>query len=484
MSLRPLHGLGVALWAAAAAWVWAHPVGFPSDDALFLTRGVERFSVLELAPHFPGYPGLIWIARACAAVTGDAAHAVHLVSALGALALPVLAFAFVRAAGAGTGAAFLSFLGVLLNPLLPALALSMLSDSLGLALLLGYLLAIERRCWRTSGLLLGLALAARPSYAVMVGAALLAVILWERRRLGVVCAGVAAVGLASLGFVLAADGTAYFSEGVRFVSGHFSIWGAPEPGAGPARWTARLAELLGGPVGLAGVGAALAWALASLEWSRFSLRSAAALLGAYTAWMFAAQNPESARHAAPVLVLALSLLALGLDRARPRAMALAAGSLVVALCAYLTLTRVTPTPSAAPLQRASAALPDSPDALLLTQRGVEVLRAAHPELRILDVYYEASADYAMRSPADRSILRISGTPLPDPWRVLETFEARFPGESALTLFTLDPPRTHRADPGAMPFPPPRLHARDRAPRRPPEAPPVAPGTRRAPHPPR
>ena len=64
-------------------WLFAFPVALDSDDALNFAHGVTRFSVLEFAPHFPGYPAFIWLARLLNLLTQNPASAVQWASLLG-----------------------------------------------------------------------------------------------------------------------------------------------------------------------------------------------------------------------------------------------------------------------------------------------------------------------------------------------------------------------------------------------------------------
>jgi hypothetical protein len=65
---------------------------FPEDqDSLYFIRSLERYSVLEFRPHFPGYPVFVWLGHLAAWFAPDPVRAFHLVSALASslTALPV-----------------------------------------------------------------------------------------------------------------------------------------------------------------------------------------------------------------------------------------------------------------------------------------------------------------------------------------------------------------------------------------------------------
>jgi hypothetical protein len=417
-------------------------VSIPSDDALFFVRSVERFSVLEFSPHFPGYPGFVLGARVLDLGIGDPVTSVFLLSALAGLSIPIAVYFWVRGGGGSWAFALAAAACALLQPVLPALSLSMLSDPVGLALALWHLVALQRGRLVASGLLLGLCVAARPSYAVMAAVSALCVGILKRERCGAFFAAFAAVGVVCAAFVLAADGLGYFSEGLRFVSGHFSIWGrGPATGAAPG-WAAVLAGLVGGYGGLALCGVALAWSSRGLDLRNAAELCAVAMAVTYGFWVIFGQNPDHPRHAAPIVFLGLGIAGVGLARVQPRAVSAAVLGGLLAHTMYDFTVRVERGWVPAPLTQASRALAARPDALVITQRGVETLRAQHPELRILDGYYEASARFAARNSDASSVLRLSASAAPsDRWQRLAEFPARFPGETGLSLYEWRPGRS-------------------------------------------
>ena len=54
--------LTLCIWLSWVLWLFQYPLVVSSDDALFFSRGVDRFSVIEFSPHFPGYPAFIALA--------------------------------------------------------------------------------------------------------------------------------------------------------------------------------------------------------------------------------------------------------------------------------------------------------------------------------------------------------------------------------------------------------------------------------------
>jgi len=436
--------LSLGLLAAYAAWLFAHPVSLGSDDAFYFARGVQRFSVLELAPHFPGYPAFVLAAQALDAVLDNAARSLFGVAALACLAIPPAIYLFVRGAGGGRGFAWAAAACALLQPLLPALAVSLLSDSLGLALVLWHLVALQRGRPATAGGLLALALAARPSYVVMAAAAALCLALRERAGLRRWCAGFAAVSAVFALYVLSRDASGYLTEGWRFASGHFAIWGRGSTDA--PGWGAALASAWGGALPAAAAALALLFGARSLDLRPVATAAALALFTAHAVWMLLAQNPDQPRHAAPLVFAGIALAGAGLAHARPTRAAAALAALAVAVPLALFAAALRLPLETSPLERASQALAEHPGALVITQRGVELLRSRHPELRILDAHYEASTRFTTRTAAAPDVLRLSAASLPPPWQAIGAFAGRFPAEAGLLLYRLAPLRAARLAP--------------------------------------
>ena len=419
--------------AGYAAWLLAHPSSLPSDDALFFVRAVDHFSVVELSPHFPGYPAFVIAARALNVLLGDPARAVLAVGALSALSIPVSLYAWARRAGASLELACAAAACALFQPSLPGVALSMLSDPLGIALALWCLVALQSGRFLDAGLLMGLCIAARPSYGVLALAVFACLALLRRDALRPFALVFAGVGIAATAFVLGADGLAYFEEGRRFVAGHFAIWGRGAFAGAERGWGRDLLDLAGGRFG-AGAGAAVLALVARFVPAReLGTACALAMLLAYATWIVWAQNPDSARHAIPLVFLALGLAVTGAARLRSAALQSVLAGLLLAAALHGFVGSVDLGREPSPLERASRALDAHPDAVLITQWGIEVMRARHPELRIFDAYYGPSTRLAARTTSHREILRISTTQPGAQWRVVAELPARFPGEKGLLL---------------------------------------------------
>ncbi|WP_421235606.1 hypothetical protein [Aeromonas enteropelogenes] len=412
------------LQLAWLGWLLAFPVALDSDDALNFAHGVVRFSVLEFAPHFPGYPAFIWLARLVNLVVDSPAAAVQYASLLGTgLLAPLAALLAVRLWQRPSLLAPVWLL-VLALPLTPTLALSGLSDGPALAAWLGALLALQHRKSALAGLLLGLMLALRPSYFVL---ALLPIALGSQHRgerLRFVLP-IALVGFACLLFVWQADGWAYFSEGRRFTDGHFTLWGntAAAHGDRLLSWANTFNEQLTPlwPLAVGGLLAQPLWqrckshaAALSPTWSLYWL--------ALLLWTLFGQNPDNPRHLGPITLLAIILLAGMLPRRGELPAML--GALLLLLC--------TLTPPAAPAMIRAARLAEQTCPALVAQWGVRLLRET-TRLPITDGWYGGDARLVLTQGACRLSRRpIDASSLPAPYRQW-WFAPRFRAEPGLWL---------------------------------------------------
>lgn len=409
----------ILLQLAWLGWLLAFPVALDSDDALNFAHGVTRFSVLEFAPHFPGYPAFIWLARLVNLVVDSPAAAVQYASLLGTGLLAPLAALLAVRQWQRPSLLVPVWLLVLALPLTPTLALSGLSDGPALAAWLGALLALQHRKPALAGLLLGLMLALRPSYFVLALLPIALGLQHRGERLRFVLP-IALVGLVSLLFVWQADGWAYFSEGRRFTDGHFTLWGntAAAHGDRLLSWAKTLNAqltplwplafgLLLMPLWRKERGGRLVW---TLGWLALLL------------WTLFGQNPDNPRHLAPLTLLGLVLLAGRLPRR---------GETLAVLASLLLLgsTLTSPRP---PAMVQAATLAEQRCTALVTQWGVRLLRET-TRLPITDGWYGGDARLVLTQGACRLSRRpIDASSLPAPYRQW-WFAPRFRAEPGLWL---------------------------------------------------
>lgn len=329
--------VGVALAVRGVAL----PRQLPDLDAVNFARALGGFDLGAQAPHFPGYPVYVALARALSGVGVPEVAALALPGlVLGALAVGVLGLVLRPRLGE-VGALVASGLLALL-PLPVLFGATPGSDGTGLALLVLAACAVlaldgaqDRAAW-VAGAVTGLALGARPSFLPALLGLLLLVP--RGRRRAVLAGGALAVTAWLVPLVLLTGPVRLVHIGVGFLHGHANEWGGtvvvrpelgwrlegfgfdllaaglglPWPGEGEAlgalgalRWL--LAAVLALALG-ALVLAAVRQTLSATE--RRVVGLALAVGGPYLTWMFLGQNLLKARHALPG-VFALALLLAG-----------------------------------------------------------------------------------------------------------------------------------------------------------------------------
>jgi hypothetical protein len=439
--------VALAAFVAAAARLAAMPPALSSDDALFFVHALTRFSVLDFSPQFPGYPGFVAMGRLLLPIVGDPLHALALLTGLVTLALPPMAALVVWRASANGWAALAAFAVTLAGPLMPDLALSLLSDGSGILFLLVFLTLLPRAGNAPSGLtafIAGMALAwaaaCRPSDAALFAGAFAGAVIATPRLAGRALLGAVTVLVPVALVLLALEGPLYFEEGLRFVSGHALLWGnTPFAAAGQNDgWPGALASL---PFGWAIVPLILAGVLVAIVRSPRSpvLSAAVAAFLTHAVWIAVFQNPDHLRHLAPLAILGGFVLVLvaaeePLRRWSAAGVVLLLAAEIGALASSDTLHATDRPP---PLAAAEAWLSAEPSGTTVaTNDGVAVLRASLPQARVYDGHYPADADLGLAT-AEGPAFRLTGTRIADRTPVA-TFPGRFPGERTLTLYRVKP----------------------------------------------
>ena len=418
MPLRTFAGvLAVLVGAGVGARVLALPRLLPDLDAVNFARSLRGFDLAAQAPHFPGYPVYVALARGASAAGASEVGALAVPGIiLGALALVVLGFALWPRLGA-VGALVAVALGALL-PLPVLLGATPASDGTGLALLVLAACAVwvSGRSWRhavLAGAVVGLAMGARPSFLPALLGLAVGV---PRERRGAALGGLAGGVLAWLVPLVALTGPGTLLRiGSGFLHGHAGEWGGtvavrpelgwrlerfgfdvvaaglglPWPGS-DAEPGALLAARFLLALGLAGALGALVLAAGrrALVPSERHVAGLALAMGVpYGAWMFLGQNLLKARHALPLVFCLGLLVAVGaavLARTWPtRAMPLA-GALAVT-CAAVMLPEAwaqgrEPSPAARLVAHVAATLPPS-GTLLFTGEEARLFEHYVPHYR-------------------------------------------------------------------------------------------------------
>lgn len=378
--------------------------------------------------------------RAILWATGDALFALSLLCVIMALALPWIA-AWIATKCAGPQAAVLAFLLTLTLPLGPNLALSLLSDGAGIFFILTSIALLPRTLTSpknrmqafVTGLMLGWALACRPSNLILVIAAATSASITAPRILWPLWLGIGVV-LGPVIIGLFALEPLYLIEGARFVQGHAEIWGNTAlTNQAHQSW---ITTLFDHPL-VAVLLTIETLAMISLPIMKNShgrpapMALTAGFFG-HMLWTFWFQNPDSLRHLAPLLVLGGIGLALWASQSQHRQLV---AVLAIAISVLNLARETTFYPSTQPPPLAAVAFlnakPDTERTTLITNYGVQLIRAKLPENQIYDAYYAGSTALAA-SLAQGPIWRLSGTKPLDTLHAIP-FYGRFLGERTLWL---------------------------------------------------
>lgn len=435
----------LGIWAVISIWVLRHPPALSSDDALFFTRGLTRFSVLDFSPQFPGYPGFILIGRAVLWATGDALFALSLLCAVVALALPWIA-AWVAKNCAGPQAAALAFLLTLTIPLGPNLALNLLSDGAGvffivvsIALLPHSLTSPKNRMQAfMAGLMLGWALACRPSNLILVLAAATGASITAPRMFWPLWLGMGMV-LGPVIIGLFALEPLYLIEGARFVQGHAEIWGNTAlTSQAHQSWATTLFEhpLVAILLSIETLAMVTLPMMKTSQGRPARMALAAGFFG-HLFWTLWFQNPNSLRHLVPLLVLGGVGLAVWSSHSQRRQL-VAVLAIAIGVLSLAQRTNLSPTalPPLIAVTKFLAAEPTREPTTLVTNYGVQLMRSKLPNAHVYDAYYTGSTALGT-SLSQGSIWRLSGTK-PFSTAPLDTslaipFHGRFLGERRLWM---------------------------------------------------
>ena len=300
-----------------------------SWDAVDFALGLHSFELTLYQPHFPGYPIFMACAKVFSLLGCSDAVALSLPGLLGlGGSLLFLRRALTNKFSSVVG--FAAVMGLASLPIVAIFSVRPMSDALGLAcLILTLSMGLEGR-WRLLGFWLGVSLGVRLSYAPLV---LSAGFLWwrspqEKQNIRVVLFFFLGGCLLWLMPVLLLEGSAFFTEGYRFVTGHFTRWGGAIDA--DTDWRSRAQMLVWNfwAYGLGGLwpvdGFSLPRALSSLSALGCFVGVALALrvreqreffftlLTPYFLWVSLGQNPESPRHIIPLVALLVGFAALSL----------------------------------------------------------------------------------------------------------------------------------------------------------------------------
>ena len=418
-----------------------HWLQFPAlpanDDALFLSRGVGHFSVIEFSPHFPGYAGLVLFVKLLRGFFTSDYQALHVVVLTLTSMIPVVVFFILNALQVGRLISLAVAAVLYLQPLLISVALSGLSDGPGLLIWLLALLCLVKAKPGLSGFFSGVMLTVRPSYLFLLLPLTGFLMVQHKRRLMLIVTTIALPLMLSVLYMYSKDGLALFEEAFRFVKGHFLVWGNTSLNeASRDSWWRVLADYLGGEWPLITLSTLL---VLSCSVVLVKQKSAHCLIVSFLSiliWTLLFQNPDNLRHLLPVVVLAVIIIALLIS---PLEVLFGRFSMVLALIIFayslFQISRLQVSPPA--IQQALLWIDDQSEKgryerVIVTNEGVELSRAYQTKRRVADAWYRQQADWLYQGGAWRmsyTRLDLYGAPI-------AVFPRRFEGEHAMYVYRL------------------------------------------------
>ncbi|WP_417831475.1 hypothetical protein [Terasakiella sp.] len=388
-----------------AVWLFSFAPSLSNDDAYFFLRGIERFSILEFRPHFPGYPGFILLGKALYGLGLSPLSALSFLSLSMALAIPVLCLLCVEKNRLAV------FLCALSMPLLPYLGLSLMSDGAGIAFFLATLWQYRKGNFTISGLLLGGALACRPSFVIFAAIFIIAAIVKDKKAaLPFVLACIILCLLFLLG-LLAIEQMPLVWEGWRFIEGHFLLWGNTTLGTNKLSWFDSFSRIPGGVAYFLALSLGLAFSLYS---HRKSILLFIVIFG--WGWILLFQNPENLRHLALPLILSLIFIA----KTDHLINKIALYSLI-ALQVFISNQMNIHSPRLSPLELTRQHLLNESADKVITHHGVHYLHDRLPNSHVFDKYYPYQVDFPLWDVS---------TTAPSSLSKIKVFPARMMGEQS------------------------------------------------------
>lgn len=389
-------------------YILSFEASFYNDDSLFLSRGIDTFSVIDFSPHFPGYVVIVILGKFINLFINDSRYSLFLLTSLSSIFLPFLLFFYVKLLSNEKNAFFVFLLSIS-SLYLKNLSLSMLSDSVGLFLLFLSLYLFELNKSKASGFVCSMAFFARPSYFIFFISAFLYIYFTDKRRLKNLFIFFILGTFCFLVYTFLYNGYLYIEEAIRFIKGHFQIWGIGQNS--DISWSDnifRFENILY---------LFLFFAIFKSKKEQFFLWF---LFFSYLFWMIFAQNPDNLRHMIPLVFLANIIIVLSFKNI----------TFFIPLFLILNLYSYTKYDAKiSPIEQVLEKIKNdkNSDKVVITNRGIEILREKL-ENKIVDNYYKNSADFVLKNQDYYKI-----TTEKQSSEKVEIFKGRFIGEHDLYL---------------------------------------------------
>lgn len=395
---RVILGISTLIYAS---FIVNYPPSFYNDDSYFFVQGIEHFSVIDFAPHFPGYPSVILLGKLINFFLEDATLSFFILSSFCAVLLPWVIFEYISKMK-NEKIAFLAAIFTISSPYLMNLSLSMLSDSIGLFFLFLSLNILERNYYKATGILVALSFFARPSYFVIYLAGLVYLKLYKQEAVKPVFIYFCLTSIFFIVFLLSNDGFLYIKEAFRFIVGHFQLWGTGQNS--DVTWWDKLFIIENLPYIL------LIGIIFKFD-KKYSLLYF--IFFFYFIWIIFAQNPDNTRHLIPLIIIANILLAAIVQQQT---------SLIIIIIVSHLFFLSSYQEKSSPIDQIAKKIQHT-NRIIISNRSIEILRNIY-HFQVADNYYQASSKYLI----DNKPTYIITTKVPKNRSYL-TFKGRFIGES-------------------------------------------------------
>lgn len=389
-----------------AVFILNYEPSFYNDDSLFLTRGIDNFSVIDFSPHFPGYVVIVILGKFINIFVNESKYSFFLLSSLCAVFLPLLVFFYVKNF-ADEKKAFIVFLISISSVYLMNLSLSMLSDSVGLFFFFLSLHMYELKKNKLSGFAFSVALFSRPSYFIFFVIGFIYIYFTNKKSLKEILIYFLFGTFLFLSYTFFYNGYLYIEEAIRFTQGHFELWGVGQNS--DIKWIDNILKFENIPYLL-------------LIFSIFSFKKEYIFLWilflSYFIWMIFAQNADNIRHMIPLVFLANIIIGVSIKNKT----LILVSFLIINLYAHSFYKE-----KFSPIENIAKYVNNN-ELMIITNRGVEILREKL-ENKIIDGYYKNSANFIANN--KKSLIITTNKPKDKNYK---EFKGRFIGEHNLYLF--------------------------------------------------
>jgi len=286
-----------------------------------------------------------------------------------------------------------------------------MSDGAGIAFFLATLWQYRKGNFTISGLLLGGALACRPSFVIFAAIFIIAAIVKDKKAALPFVLACAILCLLFLLGLLAIEQMPLVWEGWRFIEGHFLLWGNTTLGTNKLSWFDSFSRIPGGVAYFSALSLGLAFSLYS---HRKSILLFIVIFG--WGWILLFQNPENLRHLALPLILSLILIA----KTDHLINKIALYSLI-ALQVFISNQMNIHSPRLSPLELTRQHLLNESADKVITHHGVHYLHDRLPNSHVFDKYYPYQVDFPLWDVS---------TTAPSSLSEIKVFPARMMGEQS------------------------------------------------------